>query len=370
MIKIAVLLSLYVLLSTVALAESIYPISTSNVRLNVEDDKDMELIINKLFNEQSASDIFDKVKNSKFSIRLINDYNFQDANSEDLSKINDDIGRTHGYKISFIKNIAPMIGEGEYFISINYDSDLYTNSTDPVAFQENYRDMITYRSDGIASADQYFKEENLFKIMVGKMKSRDAYYWKAGVGFHEINAEDTDRGILISGLAQQTAHHEYLNSDGPSRREYISISQPGVSRKSIALEGEIGRDFTLNEDHNSRTWSRLGVNSRISGIENSSFAGTFIKFGYDYNESKSNIPALRVMAGLNARKYSDSSTYTESFIEAGIHGEYVGVNFRYVTPLTKDPGYTNALPEDFIDRGAHIPPKEPMIWLSIEGKIK
>jgi hypothetical protein len=357
------------LLSFSIFANDFFPITTSSVHLNINDDAEMERVIDRLFRNGNASEIFDQVKNSKFSMRLINDYNFQNANSGDLSQINDDIGRTHGYRISFVKNIAPMVGEGEYFISITYDSDLYTNSTDPEAFQNDYRDMIYYSDDGIAHADQYFKEENLFKVMVGKIKSKDAYYWKAGIGFHEINADDTDRGILISGLSQQTSHHEYLNSDGPSRREYMSISQPGVSRKSIEIEGELGRDFTLTEDHNSRAWSRMGVNSRISGIENSSYVGTFIKFGYDYNETRSNIPAFRVMAGLNGKRYTDSSTYTESFIEAGLHGKYLGVNLRYVTPLSKDPGHLNALPSDFGNRDGLIPPKEPMIWLTIEGKI-
>lgn len=364
------LLSIFLsLFSFAALATDMFPVTTSTVRFQVDDQQEMLDILNKTFVNKNASEIFDKIENMKFSIRLINDYNFSDTSSGTDSKGNDDIGRTHGYQVSFVKNIAPLVGEGEYFISITYDSDLYTNSTDPKAFQNDYTDMIYYSSDGIAHADQYFKEENLFKVMVGKMKSNDAYYWEAGVGFHEINADDADRGILISSLSQQTAHHEFLNSDGPSRREYNNLSQEDLSSTSGALMGEFGRDFTLSEDNNSRTFSRVGLNSRVSGITDSSFIGTYVHFGYDYNKSDTSIPAFRVTGGVNAKKYSDNSNYAETFIEARLEGKYAGASLRYVVPLTVDAAYTNALPNDFDHRADNIAPKEALIWFTIEGKI-
>jgi hypothetical protein len=338
------------------------------VRLNIEDDKELESVISRLAQKNDVSRIFDEVKNTKVVFRILNDYNFSDANSGDLSKINDDIGRTHGYKISIMKNFAPLIGEGEYYMNISYESDLYTNSNEPEKFQEDYRDVVYRRDDGIYQADQYFKEENILKIIIAKMESQDAFYWKVGGGFHEINADDIERGILISGLSQQTWQHEFLNRNGPARREYNNLSQENVSDIQGMIEGEVGKDITLYSGQNNRVFARGGLTARVTGIKNGSYIGGYLKVGHDWDDQVTGHMAYRVMTGTEVKKYSDS-LYNEYFFEFGVHGENIGANIRYVIPTTKDANYLNALPENFENRENLIPPNEPMIWLFLEGKF-
>jgi hypothetical protein len=337
--------------------------------VDIKDKNELKEVIEKIFDKNSASSIFDEVENLKTSFTFINDFNFQDRNSGELDKINDDIGRTHGFRLSFVKNIAPRKGEGDYFISVTYESDLYTNSDKPEAFQKDYRDVVYWSDEGFYKADVYYKEENVLKFVIGKMKSRDAYYYEAGIGYHEINADDADRGVIISSISQQSWFHHALNEGGPTIREYNYMDQTGVSQASIIATAEMGRDFTLIEKANSRTFTRVGVESVLSGIENASYVGTYIKFGHDYDPGKSSsLPAVRVVGGLRAKKFSDS-TYSETFFELTAQGKHLGASLKYSLPLSDDPKYLNPLPNDFANRELVQPKKESLIWLTISGKL-
>tara|TARA_R110000868_G_scaffold104087_4_gene286266 strand:- start:4050 stop:5123 length:1074 start_codon:yes stop_codon:yes gene_type:complete len=356
------------LVAPVFAAKNIFPLATSAIRLHFSSDQELKSAITTLADEASASKIFDEVKNGKVTLQLLNDFNFEDSNSGDLSKVNDDLGRTHGYKITIHKNIAP-IGGDKYYLTLSYESELYTNSDQPEAFKADYREILYRNDDGFWQGDIYYKEENILKLMINKVKSKDAYYWKAGAGFHQINADDADRPFLLSGVTQQAWFHRAINnSRGAVYREYNYLAQPNASRSGVEIEAEFGRDMTILEGDHSRTYIRTGVEARLSNIENSSFVGAYISLGHDIHNQDSTLPGIRVVTGYLARKYSDS-IYSESFAELSIQGENLGASVRYVVPHTDDPAYLNALPLDFEARDANVPNREPTIWLIVEGKF-
>ena len=351
--------------------EAKVPLVTDIIRVNIGSDEELKETLTNITDEKTAISIFDRIGEAKIEIRLLNDYDFKDQNSPNVSELNDDIGKTHGTKITVYKNIAPIDNEKDkYYLSISYDTTLYTNSDQPEAFQNDYRDVIYWNEkDNHYLADVYFKEENVFKFLISKIKSQDAFYWSAGAGFHEINADDADRGILLSSITQQAWFHGTINDvNGPTYREYNYMPQD-ASEQGVLIEGEVGRDFTMYKSKSNRIFTRAGVNSRLTTIKDASYVGTYIQIGNDYTPSKDSFfPAIRILTGLEAKRHV-SDNYAEGYIEVGVQGEYIGTKFRYTMPFTNDPGYLNPLPNDFENRGNLNPAKEPTIWFVIEGRI-
>jgi hypothetical protein len=344
---------------------------SDNVQLRVQDDTELEEILYDVFDSDSASDIFDKVQNTKIELALVNDFNFTDPNSNDLSKLNDDLGRTHGFAFAITRVLDSLEEYGEYLITLSYRSEIFTNSTDPVAFQEDYRQMVYRNENNVVTADQYFKEENLLQVIISKAIQKNAYYWKVGLGLHEINADDIDRSSLYSALTQQQAHHTNLNEwgDRPRYRVYNNLAQHNVSTMGVNIYGEFGYDYTFNETINSRLFTRVGMMSRLTTIEDASYIGGYSSLVFDYDISDSYFPALRLSGGANIKQFS-TGHYSEAYLSSGLHGKYVGLTLKFSKPLTRDPHYLNALPVDFQDREALIPPNETLVHLMLEGKIR
>lgn len=361
--KIFIPLILQLIVLSSSFASSIFPLTTKQVRINAKDTAQIEKILDEILEKPVPKVLIDKVENTKVEITLLNDYDFKDSHSTDLARVNDDIGKTHGFKISISKNIAPILnGNDNYYLDISYETNLYTNSVTPEEFQNDYRDTLYKNDDGYWQTDAFYKEENLFGVIVAKIESQDAYYWKAGVGFHELNTDDATRGILISSITQQKWHHRDINERfGPTYREYNYINQD-ASQSGVFVTAEAGRDITVFNSKNSRTFMRAGVNSRLTMVKEASFVGSYFHIGHDYKR-------LRFKTGVSGKVYTDNSKYTEAFAEAYYKGKYAGVKLRYSNPFTKDPNYLNALPEDFKNRDSLAAPNEPIISLSIEGHL-
>ena len=90
-----------------------------------------------LVNEEAVVSIMDQVGKAKVDLRLRNDYNFHNVLRVLSVTPPDDIGLTHGFKISIHKDLT-KIKNDQYYATITYESNLYTNSTEPEAFQEDY----------------------------------------------------------------------------------------------------------------------------------------------------------------------------------------------------------------------------------------
>ena len=101
-------LLLLVLIASFSTFANEAPILTNMVRIDIKNDTELKKVLNETLDEDTASDFFDKIQNSKLSVALSNDYNFSDGNDPDPNVPADDLGRTHGLEISFVKNIAPI----------------------------------------------------------------------------------------------------------------------------------------------------------------------------------------------------------------------------------------------------------------------
>lgn len=354
------------LLSFSVMAES--PVVTPSIRVNYESKEDLKSDLKKVLDEKSVSDIFDRVDNMKVEVMLLNDYNFTDPNSPEIEKLNDDIGRTHGLRMTVYKNIAPLVdGSDKYFVSFSYESNLHTNIPDDVPRPIDFYSIGYENERGFWQVDVYFKEENILRMMVGKMKTGNAMYYQAGVGYQEINSEDNSRGFLLSSVAQQAWLHKGVNDVfGRKFREYNYL-QSGRNQRSMTLEGEVGYDKTLYQTKNSRSFMRTGVDARLSGIDGASFVGTYIQFGQDYDPS-GYLPAVRVAGGIHYKRFANEE-YKEASLEAALAGEHAALKFRYVLPFDHDPSYLNVLPMEFEHRIDQRPDKEPLIELILEGRL-
>ena len=343
-------------------ASSDLPLLTSSIRLTFDDKEELESSMKELVNEEAVVSIMDQVGKAKVDLRLRNDYNFHNVLRVLSVTPPDDIGLTHGFKISIHKDLT-KIKNDQYYATITYESNLYTNSTEPEAFQEDYFDVL-YRQDGVYMADVYFKEENFVRFIINKIKKQDAFYWSAQGGYHEINTKDSERPLLLSSITQQDGWHGLINSGQDTYRHYNYLDSNEGS-KGFYAEIEAAFDKTIHRSEGSRAFVRYGANSRLTQVEGASYIGGFVQLGYENGTKRT---PMRFMTGLETKAYT-SGTQSIVFVEAS-RGEDVQVRFRISKPLNKDPNYLNPFPQDFENRDQTHLPNEVRLDLGISGKFK
>jgi hypothetical protein len=314
--------------------------------------------------------VFDEIGGGKVSIQFINDYNVEYPKSGPIEARNDDIGYTHGMKFDIYKNLAPQ-GYDNYYLLINYESQLHTNSDRPIEFQNDFRDVLYTNDEGFSQADVYFKEQNIINFTIGKIKNQNAYYWKAGIGYIEINTTDVDRGILLSSLTQQKRYHRVMNEKFEQKvREYNYLESPVGNKKSILIKSEVGRDFSLYRKNSNRGYFRPSSNVLLTNIKGATFLGLSGELGHEHQANRySFFPHLKLSARFDYQRYSDSSLYKGYAFKATIKTKYLTTKLEYIIPKTNSPEYLNPLPINFKNRELSYPAIEPTIVFTIEGVI-
>ncbi len=345
---------------------------TPMLRFCLEDENDLEDTYERLTGQVLPVSVFDEIGRGKVEIIFFNDFDFKDPNGPDPAAVSDDVGRTHGMKLSIYKDISSRRSDQRYFINVSYETNLYTNSKEPDIFDHNYRDTLYWDNDrGVYISDVYFKEENVFKVLIGKVRSHNAFFWEVGGGFQEINTDDIDRGVILSALGQQKWFHRSVNEayeDEHVFREYNYLKQE-ESERQFYLEMRAGKDQTLLENGGNRVFVRYGVFGRASGVKNASHIGGFVNLGYDHEKrGRSFIPSMRFQTGIEQLFYKDDN-YAEYFFEIGTTGDNFGTTVKYTVPLSNDPNYLNPLPIDFTNRTQLAPRQEPTIWIMIDGRL-
>ena len=345
-------------------------IETEVIKINYKDQETLESDLKEVLSPVILTSVFDEVGSGKVSVQFINDYNFENPNSGPVEARNDDIGYTHGVKFEIYKNLAPQ-GYDNYYLLISYESQLHTNSDRPIEFQNDFRDVLYTNEEGFSQADVYFKEQNTIDFTIGKIKNQNAYYWKAGIGYIEINTTDTDRGILLSSLSQQKKYHRVMNERfGQKVREYNYLENPSKNKKSLLLKTEVGRDFSLYHKDSNRTYFRPSSNVLVTNIKGASYVSIASELGYEYEaNSLSFFPHLKLSVRYDYQRYADSSVYKGYTFEAMIKTKYFATKLQYITPETNSPEYLNPLPINFKNRELSYPAIEPTIVFSIEGII-
>ncbi|MCO4754372.1 MAG: hypothetical protein KC478_07805 [Bacteriovoracaceae bacterium] len=323
--------------------------TNDSIVLEIEDDKDLKETLEKLFpeNKSKVGDIFDQIKNGSFTFWIHNDNSVTDLVQGGGS---DDIGNTHGVKVSFSK----AIGDAGYKLSIDYESNLFTN------FTTGDRSGFWSDEQGNWHVDQNFIEENLGKVVLEKQAQGSAFYWKAGGGVHQLNKSD-GKGALgaFSALGSQIAWHKLSVKARPgSARLYSNKGQEGDELAPF-LEVGAGKRYTTFEGTRTRGFLDGNVESRISGVEGSSYIAADANLTVDYQLNSS--VAARASAGHKSKVYVDGSETSGQYIEVLVGSEKYQAGIKYDFLDGKVPDYQNALPAEFVNR-QELAAKEENLW--------
>ncbi|MDP7321183.1 MAG: hypothetical protein QF441_11270 [Bacteriovoracaceae bacterium] len=320
------------------LSEFIEEDSVVSLEIKLQDQNSLEEALKKLMPETGKipGDVLDQIEHGSFSFSLLNDNNWLDYENGGSG---DDIGKTHGLKFTFVKAID---GIG-YNLRIEYQSELNTNFLDPI--NKNF----WLDNDGNYHVDQYFIEENIFKFLLEKEKSGDAFYWNFGGGVQQLNKEDGEGTLgILSALGSQARFHEQMVRLKPgSARLYNNLGQLG-SQQGVFLEAGVGKRSSLYQDQKNRVYVENYVEARYSPeVTGASYLGT--EAGVYYARALTQNSAVRLGLGYQGSAYEDGSSQKGRFILVEIGGKSYKVSFRYEQTY-ESADYLNALPEDFADK--------------------
>lgn len=338
----------------VPLITEMVPKIEENPKLGIQfkDEKELKETLKELKKKGAkidVSEVFDKLKNGSFSMRLLNDNNFAKLGTKGSGS---DRGLTHGMNLKFEHNVK----DGKYTMLIEYDTSLYTSYTNPS--DPNYTHV-----GGVTHVDQNFIEENIAKVVLKKVKSDNAFYWTAGGGFHELNKDDPNRSSLISSIKQQENFHKWFiqmqQKGDPSKRVttkiYDNIAQEG-SERSVMVEGSIGGRIATKPfgTPDVKVFVDAEIGGRLTGVK-----------GASYLESKVSANAdLRLVGNLSARGtyeksarlYTTGQMTSDNTIAVTVGTRAVQVGIKLVDQdKGRLPAYLNPLPKDFPDRKYYSP---------------
>lgn len=123
----------------------------------------------------------------------------------------DDFGYTHGTQLSIIGSLP----DGKT-LTFDYSTDLYT--------QPIVGTMIQLPNGG-RQVDQFFTDENIFRLILSNKNKNKLFYWRAELGWHELNSQI--RGDYRFGSNQQLKFHEYVNSINVNQTKYFRNFENG-----------------------------------------------------------------------------------------------------------------------------------------------
>jgi hypothetical protein len=294
--------------------------------------------------------MLDKIEDNSLSVYLHNDNNLADLEKGGDA---DDMGDTHGLKLTFSRAIA----NGEYVVDIEYESRLFTNFKDPTD-KGFYKDTF-----GNWHVDQLFIEENIGKVVLRKQKNGDAYYWSVAGGVHQLN-KDNGNGTLgiFSALGSQVAFHKKMSEIKPgSARLYNNIGQSGSETEAM-VEGKIGKRFTMTSSVDTRTFLEAEAQARLTGVNDASYVGVRVAPYADYQLTRN--VALRAGVGLQSKFYSDGSRQSGTFFEVVAAGKSVEAGFKYEMYNDGIPTYQNPLPNSMYNKEekSDLAPPNENIW--------
>lgn len=311
----------------------------------------------------SPSEVMDKLKGGAVTLIFTNDNLVTDMGK---GKKSNDRGNTH----SLLLKIDKTIGSGEYVLTTSYESNLFTQFTNP--------EKPDYRKDAnkVTHVSQYFVEENIAKMTLSKAKSGDAFYWSAGGGLQQLNKDDIDNPIFLSALNQQKAFHDVFikhqlekNPGGKIATKIYDNKPKSGSENGFMLEGSFGKQETIGLLSGSRV--RTYVDGSFGGRATTASDASFVKGEASVNTDIkiTNSNAARFTAGTRANVYMDSQVQTEKFANMGMAGKRFEVGMNYVRPDdNKLAQYQNPLPKDMVRREELAPQRNK--FYQIYFKVK
>jgi len=318
--------------------------------VNFEDEKELGDVLEKIIPDADiylVSQAIDSINKDRFRVVFFNDNSIADLGEGGNS---DDLGKTHGMALTFIKNLK---GSG-YQLKIEYETNLFTN------FKNPEKPGFWQDEQGGWHVDQYFIEENIGKVLIAKKKKGDAFYWSIGGGVHSLNKSDGDGALgVFSALGSQVAFHKAASDIKPgAARLYNNFGQKG-DETEVFIEGNAGKRMTLNSNPQNRIYLQSEVESRVTGVNDASFVGADISLKNDqeiFNSSN-----MRFGVGVKSKVYIDGSLQTAGYVDISVGNDNYRAGFKYEMERNDLPGYQNALPMEFANRKSFAPPNEN-IW--------
>lgn len=260
-------------------------LNSSKIELTFKSEEDLKKALSKFV----PGRVFDRPTDGwQLVINLPNDnkgLGLFDALFDDYGN---DEGNTHGLQLSMSKGL-----DNEYHVTFEYQTNLYTQRTG----------TGTSSSDGTYYYDQLFLEDNLAKLLIDNQDKVQAKYFKAGLGWHQLNEEKLGNALL-SSAKQQKDWHDLLGRDNAARYNYIGGNG---TRQGLYLEGAVGRDDELLRGKKHRVISNIEAGAATSGAESTAnhiYSNATITLDYQRNPDSF---AYRVGASGSIKKYWKSS---------------------------------------------------------------
>lgn len=203
---------------------------------------------------------------SNINFSLINDSAYGIYEVFTGRKMGDDFGNTHGV----ILEVGHTNKKGVNY-KLVYMTNLYTERASERYQTEKYGG--TY--------DQYFTEENIFKVLVNNKNQQRSHYYEVGFGVVELNKEDVRNWLFASG--QQKGLHDGIGSFHPNNLPRDNESEFG----SIIQLGSGKQFIHTNNNKTVRIIGDIGASGTISTIRDGSSATVSAGVDYYYQRSKS-----------------------------------------------------------------------------------
>ncbi len=176
----------------------------------------------------------------EFNFALMNDNPFLnlfgDESSSSMLYTDDDYGQTHGLSLamSYLLSKGYITG-GQERLSVNYNSQLYTQDLTPEGQWDNY----------FPNNPQLFNEVTTVKVSVDNILARKKFYYVAGVGIGKVNDMD-DTGWNAAG--QQQRWHDYKHNNLTPETTAMYANQYGDTNEIFgSVKGAVGKIIALSD---------------------------------------------------------------------------------------------------------------------------
>lgn len=223
----------------------------------------------------------------------------------------DDYGFTHGSSLSFKKT-----NQDGLRTTIEGATNLYTKKAG----------LSRIGEDEKRHTNQYFTNENIIKLLVDNIPKNKTMYFKAGVGWINLDSKNFKNKLMASG--QQISWHKFITNLNP---EFAMIPHNIASdlspKHGLSLEAFIGIQKNLISPKSS---CRLQIYGQ-SGGEYNSLGGSYFSgqagavFYFQKPKSKW---AMKLGGSLSSQIHQYGSSY-EGNIHAGVAKGRTTVSFSY-----------------------------------------
>lgn len=191
-------------------------------------------------------------------LSLTNDYNF--LRVVGLKNKADDFGDTHATSAA----IAGYLPNGMQ-LKLDMSTHLYTQ---PIA------GTYTVDAKGESNVDQWFTNDNLVRLVLDSAKNKSAYYWRAEVGWEQLDSSHTSN--LLDASKQQLEFHTIVNRLAPGTTKHPTYIENGKgSRDGYFIgvyAGLASQKHQIMKICSSNLYADLGT--RQSELKNASYYET------------------------------------------------------------------------------------------------